>query len=190
MVLIIHGFPNDISALRFEWAWQHPDKSRRLDASRKKKGESVFSYKIRILSKMLRTGPWNRLPLTIRWLKQEYKEDFPPSEQPPRHMAIAYGPIDLQKSKESVTEEEAVEPTSPVTLQQCCDVCYQTFKEDENGSLVCYHKPCKMIGHVLCLAKLYFKDGMLIPIAGNCVLCGEELLWGELIRRYKSRRKP
>ena len=40
---------------------------------------------------MLRTGPWCRLPLTIRWLQQQYQKDFAPDKQPPEHMPIAYG---------------------------------------------------------------------------------------------------
>lgn len=36
----------------------------------------------------------------VRWLKQEYELQFPPDQQPPPHMPIAYGSVDLAtKSK-------------------------------------------------------------------------------------------
>ena len=45
---------------------------------------------------MLTVGPWCRLPLTIRWLKQEYEVSFQPQKQPPIHMPIVYGLVDIQ----------------------------------------------------------------------------------------------
>lgn len=65
MVCIVHGFPNSVSALRFEWAWQNPHKSKRLrDLFIQKKGdknEAPFDFKIRIVSNMLNVDPWKRL---------------------------------------------------------------------------------------------------------------------------------
>lgn len=40
MQLIVHGFPSKLAALQFEWAWQHPWKSRHL---RDEDGKAMFS---------------------------------------------------------------------------------------------------------------------------------------------------
>ena len=71
MVCIIHGFPNSISALRFEWAWQNPEKSRRLKTialSKKERKESPLDFHVRIACHMLNSDPWRRLAVTWRWL--------------------------------------------------------------------------------------------------------------------------
>lgn len=80
MVMIVHGFPNNIAALQFEWAWQQPLLSSRLkcfpELGKKKPKESYFQYNFRILSRMLNVGPWQRLPLIIRWLETDYECEF------------------------------------------------------------------------------------------------------------------
>jgi structure-specific endonuclease subunit SLX1 len=46
---------------------------------------------------MLHTPPWNRLALNIRWLKQDWKLDFPTSLAPPTHIPVVFGPVQSKK---------------------------------------------------------------------------------------------
>ncbi|XP_038121868.1 structure-specific endonuclease subunit SLX1 homolog isoform X1 [Culex quinquefasciatus] len=109
MVMIIHGFPNNLSALRFEWAWQQPKVSRRLKAipelHKKQRKESNFEYNFRILTEMLRIGPWNRLPLTVRWLVDDFHREFEVGKAPPMHMPICFGRVKKVPKKGKVAKK-------------------------------------------------------------------------------------
>lgn len=206
MVLIIHGFPNEISALRFEWAWQNPEKSRRLrHLDAKKKKESPFEYRFRIVSNMLRTGPWNRLGLTIRWLKQEYIQDFSHDCMPPIHMPVAYGPVKIKKvssdtvktasdkkSQDMCTESDNDDDNGELKLLQTnskftrCAVCRKIIEADDN-TLNCVHPKCTSLSHILCLSNKFLstsneRKDQIIPVEGHCPKCKQPTLWADLIR--------
>ena len=67
----------------------------------------------------------------------------------------------------------------------------------------CYQKDCTLVAHVTCLAPRLCETAPrgrgeggggketdhLIPVCGQCPRCGQELLWGELVRRLKVREK-
>jgi len=107
MVLVVHGFPSDIAALRFEWAWQNPHKSRRLKevVTAKRRKESAFQYRVRVMSSMLNQAPWKMLPLTVRWLKQEYSITL--ASSPPLHMPIAYGQVTAKVKKHKAPDDDS-----------------------------------------------------------------------------------
>lgn len=43
----------------------------------KKVTKRTLKYCFQVLSEMLRTGPWHRLPLTIQWLSEDHAKEFP-----------------------------------------------------------------------------------------------------------------
>ncbi|CAF0921602.1 unnamed protein product [Didymodactylos carnosus] len=186
MVLIVHGFPNEISALRFEWAWQNPEQSVRLKylaLSNTKKFS--LKFKLMILSEMLSIGPWTRLPLTVRWLQGDLMSQLPKS--PPIHMPITYGPINVSKQTSSVPSRRKKKHDSDNnhqinTIVEYCSMCKKNM--DVTSKLNC--PKCLTSFHILCLSRHFLSNDtrQMLPIEGTCPQCLDILLWGEIIQ-YK-----
>ncbi|KAL1558782.1 structure-specific endonuclease subunit slx1-like [Salvia divinorum] len=75
MVLCIYGFPTNIAALQFEWAWQHPLESLAVrKAAAGFKSLSGLVNKIKLAYTMLTLPPWQSLDLTVNLFSTKYRQ--------------------------------------------------------------------------------------------------------------------
>eukprot|EP01134_Creolimax_fragrantissima_P007595 CFRG7595T1 len=184
LVMVVHGFPDEKSALRFEWAWQHSKISRHIASDPKikvlpKSTVTKLPSMLKVVDLMLNSIPWNRLPLTVQWINIKYMEDFLQHVQPPKHMRILFGPIVWQKSTTagSVQDDE---------YEYTCMICLEDIELKSERWLGCGRAMCRMRAHMPCLADWFLKDDPthLLPVTGSCPVCRTPLRWGDLVQKY------
>lgn len=121
--------------LRFEWAWQHPRASRRLaHVGPRLRSEAAFAFHLRVLAHMLRAPPWARLPLTVRWLRADFRRELCPP--PPPHMPLAFGPPPPRARERRAGPSADPEPERDRDADASCALCARSF-QDEEGPLCC-----------------------------------------------------
>ncbi|KAK8957796.1 hypothetical protein KSP39_PZI001172 [Platanthera zijinensis] len=138
MVMCIYGFPSNVSALQFEWAWQHPTESLAVrKAASSFKSLSGITNKIKLAYTMLTLSCWENLKLTVNFFSTKYTKYIAGCPRLPNQMRLDIcGMEDLhcyvegQAFQSSQADEEEDDGETNIDLELGCSV----FSEEHHWS--------------------------------------------------------
>jgi hypothetical protein len=102
-------------------------------------------------------------------------------------MPITYGKVvskrlkSTGKTSQKMKNLEILENDVTYADTTYCEICSETV--DEEDKITCVQPGCTLISHLICLAELFRKDDMILPVEGSCPVCHVNVLWGDLIRK-------
>ncbi|KAL8129851.1 hypothetical protein V2J09_019006 [Rumex salicifolius] len=95
MALCIYGFPTQVAALQFEWAWQHPTESLAVrNAACGLKSLSGLPNKIKVAFTMLTLHTWQSMDLVVNFFSTKYMTHIAACPSLPRQMKVQFGSMD------------------------------------------------------------------------------------------------
>ncbi|KAL6979014.1 hypothetical protein U1Q18_020679 [Sarracenia purpurea var. burkii] len=95
MVMCIYGFPTNVSALQFEWAWQHPTESLAArEAAATFKSLNGLANKIKLGFTMLTLPAWQNLHLTVNFFSTKYTKHSAGCPSLPDKTRVQVGSMD------------------------------------------------------------------------------------------------
>ncbi|CAL0332629.1 unnamed protein product [Lupinus luteus] len=95
MVVCIYGFPTNVFALQFEWAWQHPAKS--LAVRKTAAGFTSLSglaNRIKLAYTMLSLPSWQSMNITVNFFSAKYMNHCAGCTILPEHRKVKLGSMD------------------------------------------------------------------------------------------------
>lgn len=134
MVLCIYGFPTNVSALQFEWAWQHPIESLAVrSAAATFKSLSGVANKVKLAYTMLTLPAWCSLNITVNYFSTKYMKNAAGCPSLPEHMKVQVSPIDelpcYSEGDQRVLENEDDWEYNRECEEICSFRVYGTMKE-------------------------------------------------------------
>jgi hypothetical protein len=171
MILFVSGFTGRQSALQFEWAWQHPTRSTKLQFSKSPTG---ISGQLRVLKSLLLVPPWNQESLCITFTSEMNRKQV-------LKVWDGEAPVHVRTTVHSLEEiARKIKCSGEDDFVQNCAICLNR-EISSNGYEFIACPGCGDSVHVLCLAQEFATEDRLIPNRAQCSGCGDEFTWKEWI---------
>ncbi|CAL0334744.1 unnamed protein product [Lupinus luteus] len=145
MVMCIYGFPTNVSALQFEWAWQHPAKSLAVrKAAAGFKSLSGLANSIKLAYTMLTLPSWQSMNITVNFFSTKYMNHCAGCPTLPGHMKVKIGSMDELpcytegadglSENEDYSLDEAEFDNNTINTDSVPDICDDSIAHDSPKS--------------------------------------------------------